>query len=380
MKPVFNNARKISGFSLVELMVALTIGLIILSAVSMLFVSSKKTYTTQDRLARLQENARFAMQFLVKDLRLTGYYGCINQVDAASINNRLNNSTDFEYNALVPLEGVNDVSNSSGTSASGTWKPSGSTTMPDANIPDGTDVVTIRMADANSSSYLNQEMPNTSAVLKLNSYVDPATGSAYFSAGDIIMVSDCASADIVQVTQVNTTDPHLVHNSGSGTPGNATQELSKAYSPSTGSSTTGTRVMKFTTRQYFISQGASGNPALFRKDLTGNPVELVDGIESLQVLYGKDTDSDKIPNVYLKAGDTGLQTTADWAAVVSIRVGILARTVNDKDTDIDNGAYDVDGDCPSGAAVTNACYDFTAPGDHNKRRIFQATVQLRNRQ
>lgn len=351
---------RIQGFSLVELMVALTIGLIILSSVSMLFVSSKKTYTTQDRLARLQENARFAMQFIIKDLRLAGYYGCIDDISTDSINNTLNNSTSFAYNAQTPLEGLNN--------ATGTWYPSGSTTLP-TGIASGTDAITIRMADTNSPAYLNQEMPNTSAVLKLNTYVDPATSTPYFNVGDIIMVSDCTSADIMQVTQVNTTDPHLVHNSGAGSPGNSTQILSKAYSPSGN----GTRVMKFMTRQYFIKNGASGNPALFRQDNAATPVELVDGIESLQVLYGKNTDgiAPKVPNVYLQAGATGLQTAADWSSVVSVRIGILARTVNDKDTDIDNGTYDVDGDGST---------DFTAPGDRYKRRIFQAAVQLRNLQ
>jgi type IV pilus assembly protein PilW len=369
MKQISRDAKRMSGFSLVELMVALTIGLIILSAVSLLFVNSKKTYTTQDRLARLQENARFAMQFLVKDLRLTGYYGCISEINADTVNNTLG-STAFAYDAQVPLEGANNISNSSGTSASGTWYPSGSTTMPATDAADGTDVIAIRMADANSPAYLTQEMSNVTDVLNLNTYVDPATSTPYFNVGDIVMMSDCASADIMQVSLVNTTSPpQLGHSSG----------LSKAYSPSTGTSTDGTRVMKFTTRQYFIATGASGNPALFRKDLTGNPVELVDGIESLQVLYGKDTDNDKVPNVYLKAGDTGLQSAADWASVVSVRVGILARTVSAKDTDVDTTAYDVDGDCPPNTTAPNSCFDFTAPGDHNKRRIFQATVQLRNK-
>ena len=341
---------RIQGFSLVELMVALTIGLIILSSVSMLFVSSKKTYTTQDRLARLQENARFAMQFIIKDLRLTGYYGCVDEINADSVSNTLNSSTSFAYNAQIPLEGLN--------SAAGTWYPSGSATLP-SGIASGTDAIAIRMGDASSSVYIDTEMPNSSAELKVNS----VTG---FNTGDIIMVSDCTSTDIMQITQVQTSSVKLQHNPGGGSsPGNSTQKLSKAYSPSGN----GTRVMKFMTRQYFIATGASGNPALWRQDNTATPVELVDGIESLQVLYGKDTDSDRIPNLYLQAGAAGLQSAADWSSVVSVRIGILARTVNDKDTDIDSGTYDVDGDSAN---------DFTASGDHNKRRIFQAAVQLRN--
>lgn len=362
---------RIHGFSLVELMVALTIGLIILTAVSSLFVSSKQTYTTQDRLARLQENARFAMHFIVKDLRLAGYFGCISDITPDSINNTLNNSADFAYNAQIPIEGVNNIAGISG-SPTGTWYPSANTTMPANAIP-GTDAIAIRMGDASSNIYLNQEMPNDSAVLKANSI----TG---LSVGEIIMVSDCANADIMQITQLNPTDPHIVHNSGGGTPGNSTQKLSKSYSPSTAPD--GTRIMKFQTRRYFISTGASGNPALFRQDNTAAAIELVDGVENLQVLYGTDTDSDGIPNVYLKAGDAGLQSASEWSSVRSVRIGILARTVNDKDTDVDSGSYDIDGDCPTGVPVTDACYEFTvpAPGDHNKRRLFQAAVQLRNLQ
>jgi type IV pilus assembly protein PilW len=367
MKPFRLTITQMRGFSLVELMVALTIGLIILAAVSMLFVSSKKTYTSQDNLARLQENARFAMQFLIKDLRLAGYYGCIDDINADTVGNTLNNSTDFAYNAQVPIEGVNNIGGSE-ASPTGTWYPSAGTTMPTNAMPN-TDAVAIRMADSSSSIYLNTEMPNTSAVLKVNSI-------SGLSEGDIVMVSDCASADILQITQLNSTDPHIVHNTGAETPGNERKELSKAYSPAT--SPDGTRVMKFTTRTYFIRAGASGNPALFRQDLAGTPVELVDGIERLQILYGKDTDNDGAPNLYLQAGAAGLQSAADWSTVVSARVGVLARTVSDKDTDIDSGVYDVDGNCPAGAALTDACYEFTAPGDRNKRRVFQAVVHLRN--
>src|SRR3989304_6354870 len=189
-----------------------------------------------------------------------------------------------------------------------------------AGIASGTDAVAIRLADASSPVFLRTEMPNTSAVLKVN----VTTG---LSDNDLIMISDCASADIMQITQINTTDPHLVHNAGAGPPGNYTQELSRAYGPTSGPG--GTRSIKFRPRQYFIKTGASGNPALFRQDNAAAVVELVDGIENLQILYGKDTDNDKVPNIYLKAGDAGLTSTADWGAVVSVRIGILARTLND---------------------------------------------------
>lgn len=363
MKKLMNIQTKVRGFSLVELMVALTIGLIILAAVSTLFVNSKQSYTTQDSLARLQESARFAMHFLIKDLRLTGYYGCVSDIAPDSVYSTLNGS-DFAYNTQIPLEGVNNIGGTEAT-PSGQWYPSATTAMPANAIP-GTDAVAIRLAESSSTIFLDEEMPNSSATLKVNAI----TG---LSTNDIIMISDCSSADVLQITQINNTDPHLVHNTGAGTPGNSTKILSKAYSPSTGLG--GTRIMKFKTNTYFIRRGVSGNPALFRRENTGTPVELVDGIEQLQILYGVDTDGDKVPNRYLKAGEAGLTTAAEWKTVVSARLGILARTLDDaatgrsKEFDKDTGQYDVDGD---------GTFEVDNPGDRYKRRLFQSVVQLRN--
>lgn len=104
------------------------------------------------------------------------------------------------------------------------------------------------------------------------------------------------------------------------------------------------------------------------RDENGTAVELVEGIENLQILYGEDTNAppDGVPNIYRKAN-----AVTDWSKVTSVRIGILARTIDDKNTDLDTGTYDVDGD------GTN---ELTAPGDRYRRRVFQATVQLRNMQ
>ncbi|MGH8561634.1 MAG: PilW family protein, partial [Nevskiales bacterium] len=64
-----------SGFSLVELMIAITLSLIILAALSAIFVTSSRA---RDEIARANqqiENGRYAMQILSDDLQLAGYYG-----------------------------------------------------------------------------------------------------------------------------------------------------------------------------------------------------------------------------------------------------------------------------------------------------------------
>jgi type IV pilus assembly protein PilW len=336
-------------------MVALTIGLIILAGVSTLFVSSKKTYTVQDRMARLQENARFAMQFLIKDIRLAGYFGCVDEINSETVHNTVNSSS-FAFNLTTPIEGLSNVSGSV-SAPTGTWYPSTDTTVP-SKIKLGTDAVAIRMQDTSSAVQVRDEMPNESAEIKVSSITGVNTN-------DILMISDCKSADVFQVTATSSSALTIQHNTGTGTPGNKNPPdgwLSKSYAPPA-------QIMKFLTRRYYIRDNDSGIPALYRDDNLGNPTELVEGIESLKISFGKDTDGDKVPNIYLRPGATNLVSTTDWSTVNSIRIGILARTVNTKDTDIDTTAYDVDGD-----GVT----DFTAPGDRNKRRVFQAVILLRN--
>jgi type IV pilus assembly protein PilW len=61
------------GMSLVELMVAMTIGLVLTVVIANLFVGTKRTYRTQDDLSRMQENLRFSFQVIGRTVRQAGY-------------------------------------------------------------------------------------------------------------------------------------------------------------------------------------------------------------------------------------------------------------------------------------------------------------------
>lgn len=343
-----------TGFSLVELMVAITIGLIVLGAVSAVLVSSKNTYSNQDRLARVQENGRFAIQFLTRDIRLAGYTGCLDEVIAGESFTNTLKGTNSIFNAAISLEGLE-----ADAGVTSSWYPSGDTTRP-ANVLANTDSLTVKMLDPTTAVDIASEMPNESAEINVSS-------TSGFKANEIVMVTDCASADLMQITAVQTASSKLQHSPAGGNPvptdpdypGNATQKLTKAYG-------TSAKVMKFTSRRYYIAPGTSGNPALFRAD-NGQPgVEMVEGIENIQVTYGEDTNAppDGIPNIYRTAA-----SVVNWDKVMSVRIGVLARTTNQEDADVDTSTY-----------VVNE-KSFTPPaGDRHKRRVFLATVVLRNRQ
>jgi type IV pilus assembly protein PilW len=349
MKPCSSMKQNTRGFSLVELMVAITIGLIILVSVSGIFITSKTSYNVQDRLARLQENARFAMLYIMKDLRMAGYYGCVPEFNASTLSNSLNTPAGMAFQLTAPLEGLK-----AGAAA---WLPTGSVSVPTGMVS-GSDAIAMVLANSSDASLgLTAEMADVT---------DPVTVAAttLVKKGDVVTVADCAHTDVFQITDVNPSGSNVVLEhavSASPAPGNATGSLGKTYSP------TGGKLIKFVYRRYYIGTGASGVPALFR-DGTEGPQELVEGIERMRILYGEDksTPPDGIPDIYVTP-----DLVTDWGKVLSVRVGILAVTTSDKAEagDIDTTSYDIDGDNNT---------DFTAPGDRNKRRVFLATVMLRN--
>ncbi|SQF95346.1 type IV pilus assembly protein PilW [Paucimonas lemoignei] len=70
--------RKLSkGFGLIEIMVALVLGLVISMGVIQIFVASRGTYTTQNTSARMQEDARFVLSKMMQEIRMTGMFGCL---------------------------------------------------------------------------------------------------------------------------------------------------------------------------------------------------------------------------------------------------------------------------------------------------------------
>lgn len=333
------------GFSLVELMVAITIGLMITAAIATVFMNTKRGYTTQDRIARLQENGRFAMDYIVRDLRLAGYLGCVEElIENDTFQNNLAGGGGPPFNAAIALEGLDNSATGS------TWYPSGNAVLP-AGIKTGTDAVTIRMVDPTSMVSLRSPMPNTSAELKVDSVAGLADN-------DIVMLADCANADLFQITSVQTASLSIQHRPGEGSPGNRTPHaLSKRYG-------TSAKLLKFTGRTYYVAPGASGIPSLFLAENGKAPAELVEGIEDLQLTYGEDTDMppDDIPNVYRPAS-----SVSNWGRVVSARVAILARTTAAPDGEPDTNKY-----------VVNDVEITRDGSDSHRRRVFNTTVVLRN--
>jgi type IV pilus assembly protein PilW len=319
------------GLTLIELMIAIVLGLLITAGMIELFVNSKQSYRVQENISRLQENGRFAMNFITQDIRMADYWGCLSST--TSIENNLNANTLFDgFNNAISGEDNNAAAD---------------------NIIDGTDTIIVKGAFG-SGTYVNNIPATTSADLKIED-------NSGLSENDIVIVSDCTHGDIFQITNDPSTGgssgfDNVVHNTGavSSGPGNADKPFQKLYD-------TDAQLFNLKFAEYTIQTGSGSLPALYRTINGGTPQELIEGIENMQILYGEDTDNDKTPNYYLSANNPLL----DMDRVVSVRVSLVVRTLEDN-LAINPVPYTL-----FGTTVT--------PNDNVIRRVFSSTIAVRNR-
>jgi len=354
-------AHRQSGLSLVEIMVALAVGVVLLTGVIQIYASTKSTYRMQDSLARLQENGRFALSFLTRDVRMAGYHGCTN---FGPITNTLNNAASLQYDFTIGLTGFNDVG------ASPPAALSGAGVVPIA----GTDVIVVRR---NSDEPVRIVKNNSSAQLFVETLSQVPGGCADGSdkvsglcASDILMVSDCMKSRVFQAgnLQVTGTPPDLnITHPASGSPGNALSSWGGASAPAEEQFSDDAEIVRIGTYAYFISNkvvNGATMPVLNRFD-GGQVFELVEGVEDMQISYGEDTDGDRTADAYRDA-----DAVFDWSAVVSARIHLLLRTNanNLSDAPLD---YVFNGATVAGASLPTS--------DRYLRREFTATVAVRNR-
>ncbi|MCD6706281.1 MAG: PilW family protein [Thiobacillus sp.] len=338
------------GFSLVELMIAMTIGFIVLAGIGYLYVESRQAFRSMDNLSRMQESARYALEIMSRDIRMAGYRGCASS--SGDFNNTLNNSGTTAYNFGLPINGYDG----GGVG----WTPAlpadtGGLNFTNPPILAGTDAIILRGAFGGGVT-VTKEPGKTSADIKVTAPND-------LEPGDIVMVTNCKAASVLQITApYGKGEENVVHNTGAGTPGNSTKDLVENYSKSGG------ELIKMQSKSYFIRNGASGRPALWQFDnykpvVNGvNPAEITEGVENMQILYGIDPPGapEGVVESYVKA-----DAVTDWNQVAAVRISLLV-TGNDDNVATSKQKYNY-----NGALVE-------AP-DRRLRQVFTSTISVRNK-
>ncbi len=279
MKGQCTGSRNDAGFTLIEIVIALAILTLSMTAIFASFNFQQKSYLAQNAVAEMQQNVRGAMNYVELDLRNAG--GGIPPAVA--------------YHIPVLFFGGSTVSVVSGVGfddgGAGGW--------------DNVYMISVR----GIPTHIVDDMPNTSSELKV---ADPSG----WVAGDIAIIFDDTDADVFQITAVQSSN-HLQHNPQ----GVFGKDLSKAYGE-------GAKVAKLQYAGYFLDFSDPAHPTLMKNflDNTGTniPQVVADDIEDMQVRLvmedGSEHDGDWFP----------LQPdpVAELGKVRKVRLYLMGRTRN----------------------------------------------------
>lgn len=325
-----------AGLSLVELMVSITVGLFLVAGVATLIANQSGARAEVDKSGRMIESGRYALQTMVQDLQMAGYWGELSIIPtppAALPDPCATAVADIQPALPLHLQGTSNV-----IVATLATNPITCVT----NQLTNTDVLVVRRTDT-------EEIPLASAV----------AGQVYIQTG--------------------LTPSGLGFEYRMGT-GSDTSVFTLKKKDGTAAS-----LRKVLVHIYYVSQcsepvgascaGADGGtpiPTLKRLELgvtAGNPamttVSIAEGIENLQIDYGVDTDNDGVPDGdYTNGAALGV---SDWPNVVSAKVNLLARSPDITAGYTDTKLYDL------GTFKTT-----TAMNDHYKRHVFSQTVRITN--
>ncbi|HEX5539765.1 MAG TPA: PilW family protein [Methylophilaceae bacterium] len=332
------NYKNMHGFSLVELMIGLTLGLLVLASVSAVFISTSNTRNEMERAGKQIENGRYAMQLLTDDLRQAGFYGEYDPSDLptpTTMPNPCTTDTSEMKNALpIHVQGY-DLGTSAPTCIS--------------DLKPNTDIVVLRRASGCVAGATGCEAQDSDYFYYQTTLCNDQLGEFPSSINHFIISND-----------------------------NASFTLTKR------DCTTSADLRKYITRIYFIANNnvsGDGVPTLKRAELTvagTTIVPLVEGIENLQLSYGLDTTgNDGVPDVYAAAPETynGCSGTAcvdNWRNAMTVSISLLSKSTETTPGYKDTNTYIVGNDA---AGVEQSFGPFN---DQYKRHVYDSVVRINN--
>jgi len=321
-----------TGISMVEVLVALVISLFLLAGIVQVYAGNKTAFTFTNALAEVQENGRFALEYMSQDLRLANEWGCVpfDPSDTDNINDTLPGSWGGYDNVLhdfLDEEAIEGTDN-------------------DVN---GSDTITIRGGKPGQANVESPFFADTNRKLTVG-----VTNS--ITTGDIVLVTRCGVNDLLSITEAD-----IIRVSGTSAVGTDQTELNFSADKSQRFENDAS-VIELQTVTYSIGNSAldANVPVLVRTEF-GVAQELVEGVEQMEILYGIDDDDDQFPNQYVGANDPGI----DFENVVSIRVTLLLQS---------NAEFVTE--APQPYSINGVA---TTPADRRLRQVFSSTIALRNR-
>ncbi|WP_373500127.1 PilW family protein [Desulfococcus sp.] len=369
-----NPRRHQSGFTLIEMLIALGLGMIVISAAIGVFNYSQSSYNIQEDVAAMQQDLRIAKSFIERDVRMAGAgfadYPRLSDIAAENflVLDFENNGGAGESDTLTVRYFV-PIPDPCGTPPSGEVSCSALPELTLKNLlSDGSE--TTDPIDVDSTTlFVNEDLASTAPNFNL------WNGSCYCRGGEqngtsgtpiigVIIHPDADRADRIAITSVD---------SGAG---------SFTNTPLNGSSTNsypaGSKIKFFDSGpiseiHYFLQDGILMRT--FDPNISTGGGETTDPvaehIEDLQFAFGLDNDDDNVVDEWIDGSDdTDLNaddlTDANKAMVRAIRISVLGRTDRARKELEANGRP---------AVEDHLAADGT---DYFRRRLSQVTVEVRN--
>jgi type IV pilus assembly protein PilW len=300
------------GFTLIELMISMVLGLVVIGAVVSVLLANKRTYDTTGAMSQVQESARTAFELLARDLRQAGTTGCAN-------NGRVANVLTLASPVIwwQPWFGLTGFDGAATDTAVATSAATGERVS-------GTDSMQLQTITGNGLSV--QSNSTTGATFTFNA------GSPALASGDLLMVCDFDHATVFRATAYSTTNVRVTYASGTGASSNCNTGLgypSNCSSANMYPFAKNSQVAHLTAVDWYIGNNnrpEDGGRSLYRKRITNitsgvQTEEVVAGITDLQIQYRLDG-----ANTF---SDAGSVAAADWPKVNALSI-TLTTTSADK--------------------------------------------------
>lgn len=269
--------RKAVGLSLIELMIALLIGLLVVGGVIGAFLGTQQAIRTSENLSRIQENARFAFEIVAREFRDAGGNHCGVAKSANVINNAATTWwANWDEGAIRGYAGGENTP----------WKPFG------AGLADrvaGTEAILVRTGIAGRESPLRGHAAGA---------VPPSfttSASAEFAAGDVLMVCDRDSLALFQASTVVVLGGDMsIEYAAAGVPGNCTTDLGVPGGCTAAPTTAKTfnspgMLSRLRSSFWYIGFNSRGTHSLYRMVIDGTPNprtdEIADGVDNITFRY-----------------------------------------------------------------------------------------------
>lgn len=305
------------GFSLVEIMLGMTLGLFLTIGIIQLYIGSNRNYGFQEAFAITQENGRFALELLNNSIRMTNFTGCAANGQGNIVTNALdldlNNNDNWWANVTQNwngmLRGFDGNTNFPGKAFR--------TNIPGnmgERIEDTDAIISLGGTGSYSITAATAQNFTLSQIQKIN--------GGNIQRGDILWICDTTNVVLFQVTGIN---GNTITHDETGAPGNNSPDFPIVYAPNTAIDYA-TEVTEYVPIAFYIGVSASGTSrSLFQIQLeiiNGVTImqaeEMVVGVENMQIFYGEDINSDNIVDTYVDASDV-----TNWSRVVSVRIELL---------------------------------------------------------